>query len=40
MLLSLRFIRDTMIKKQLEKAYKLRNIDIAYNAFTQEGDDE
>ena len=34
------FNPNVNLKEQLEKAYKLRNIDIAYNAFTQEGDDE
>lgn len=34
------FNPNVNLKEQLEKAYKLRNIDIAYNALTQEGDDE
>jgi len=34
------FNPDVDFEEQLKEAYKLRNKDIAYNALTQEGDDE
>lgn len=34
------FNPDISIEEQLKLAYELRNIDIAYNAITNEGDDE
>lgn len=34
------FNQNIDLKEQLKKAYELRNKDIAYNAITQEGDDE
>ncbi len=34
------FNPDISIEEQLKSAYELRNIDIAYNAITNEGDDE
>lgn len=34
------FHPNVSIEEQLKLAYELRNIDIAYNAITNEGDDE
>ena len=34
------FHPNVSIEEELKLAYELRNIDIAYNAITNEGDDE